>query len=173
MEHFVTSITPKEIRWHYDEKSKMECHDLILRPLIQAAKKVYIYGLKEGSEIYEIALPILIKSKGKYEIDLSKEVISEHEYLWNSHGWKRGSILIILPNSFDFNTIIENCHSTGIFYNPNTGNTLSAIKKAKKEVENNNISVILPASNGIEWMQVYYDKEKSKDLFKLISKLIL
>ncbi|TGK04020.1 hypothetical protein EHO59_10920 [Leptospira semungkisensis] len=159
MKHFKASITPEDIRWYYDEKSKMPCHDAILRPIVESAIKIIVYGIDVSSELYQLASPILIKSKGKFEIDLSKEVIDGFEYLWNAHSWKRGSILIVLPNNFNFESILEKCHSIGIFTNPNTGNSISAIKSAKKEVENDNISVLLPASNGIEWMQVYYDEE--------------
>ena len=173
MEHFVASITPKEIRWHYDEKSKMNCHDSILQPIVQSAIKIFVYGIKKDSELYQIASPILINSKGKFEIDLSKDVINGYEYLWNAHGWKRGSILIVLPYNYNFKSILEKCHGIGIFDNPNTGNSMSAIKNAKKEEKNNNISVVFSASNGIEWMQVYYDQKKSKELAKLVNNIML
>ncbi len=154
-----------EIRHHYDEEIVLPAHELVIRPLLDKSEEVFVYnGRKDefflyGKMNYPIKLAeinILIKDKGKYKFDKTKECILGNEYLWNATTWKRGSIVFILENGkIDFSKLFKNTYRPGISATPNSGNNLSATKKCREEAEKGKIAICLPASNGLEWMSIY------------------
>jgi len=165
-----------EIRHHYDENSVLPAHELVIRPLLENSLDIFVYkGTKEefflcGKMQIPIKLEqedILISDKGKFKFDKTKECIIGHEYLWNATMWKRGSIVFVLePNKMNFAEIFKNTCRPSFEGTPNSGNTISAIKKCKLEMEKGNIAAILPASNGIEWIQIYVKGEVWENLVK-------
>ena len=153
------------IRHHYDEKSVLPAHEFVIRPLLEKSMEAFVYkGSKDefflcGKMQIPIALEqedILIAEKGKFRFDNTKECILGHEYLWNATTWKRGSVVIIIENGkVDFSTIFKHTYRPSFTDNPNTGNNIAATKKCRMEAEKGNIAICLPASNGIEYMNVY------------------
>ena len=161
------SLTPFDIRHYYDVNSSLPAHDFVIRKLLANCKDAYVYGLKKESELFINNANILINDRGKYKFDISQECVKGHEYLWNVTGWKRGSIVIIIDeNKFDFQTVFKNCYRPALSATPNTGNTLSATKKCKEEATKNNIAICFPASNGLEWMQIYATPEMTEQLLR-------
>ncbi|WP_306350903.1 hypothetical protein [Flavobacterium sp. '19STA2R22 D10 B1'] len=145
-----------EIRHHYNEKSSLPAHNLVLKPLLDNCYLAYVFGLKKEDELYKTNSDILISEKGKFRFDTSKECIEGHEYLWNATSWKRGSIIILLEEGkLDFTELFKNTYRPGLSGMPNSGNSLSATKKCREEAANGKIAICLPASNGIEWMTIY------------------
>jgi hypothetical protein len=109
---------------------------------------------------------ILVSDKGKFRFNLDLECITNHEELWNSCGWKRGSIVIVIKNeAFHYQSIFPHCYSPGVSTTPNSGNTLAAIKKCKEATQLNMTALILPASNGVEWMQIYSTESKTTEYY--------
>jgi hypothetical protein len=153
------------IRHHYDEESVLPAHELVIRPLLDKSVEAFLYnGRKDefflyGKMNYPIILEeidILIKNRGRYKFDKTKECIIGNEYLWNATSWKRGSIVFVLENGqIDFSKLFRNTYRPGISATPNTGNTPSATKKCREEAENGNIAICLSASNGLERMSIY------------------
>jgi len=163
-----------EIRHHYDENSALPAHESVIRPLFEKSTGTFVYkGTKEEFFLCDkMQIPIklekediLISDKGKFRFDKTKECITGHEYLWNATMWKRGSIVIVLePNSVNFAEIFKNTSRPCFTQTPNSGNTVSAIKKCKLEMEKGNIAIILSATNGMEWMQIYAKGELYEDI---------
>lgn len=133
--------------------------------------QTFFYGISDESEIYSLNADILIKDKGKYKLDRAKECISGHEYLWNAATWKRGSIVLILNKDFDFREIFRDCYHPGLAATPNSGNSPGAVKKCKEESEKGKIGICFPASNGIEWVQIYTDEKHRDNLYELACQL--
>ena len=154
-----------KIRHHYDENSVLPVHELVIRPLLENSSDAFIYkGAKEEFFLCgKIQVPIkleheeiLIPDRGKFRFNKTKECIVGHEYLWNATMWKRGSIVIVInPGKVDFAEIFKNTYNCDFTETQNSGNTLSAIKMCRAEMENGNIAIIFSASNGIEWMRIY------------------
>ena len=114
---------------------------------------------------------ILIYEKGKYKFDLNKECVLGHEDLWYANKYRRGSIIIILENNLKiFENIFKYVFNPGISGTPNSGNTHSAVKKFKEEMKNGRIGICLPASNGIDWMDIYINQENMEELFMIAEK---
>ena len=154
-----------DIRHHYDEKSILPAHELVIRPLLNKSIGAFVYnGRKDdfflygkmNSPIKLDQIDILTKDMGKFKFDKTKECILGNEYLWNATTWKRGSIIFILQKGqIDFAELFRSTYRPSISATPNTGNNASATKKCREEAEKGNISICLPASNGIEWMSIY------------------
>ncbi len=161
----------------YDERSSLPAHELVIRRLLKGSRDTFVYrGTKEEFFLYgKTQVPIklegvdiLISDKGRFKFDKTKECISGNEYLWNARTWKRGSIVMIIePDKIDFRPIFENCYRPNLLATPNTGNTLSATKKCKEEMAKNNIGICFPASNGLEWMQIYASPALTNELLKM------
>ena len=160
-----------EDKYHYDKNDKLPAHDFVLKPLLENCIYSYVYELKSDSELYVNNKDILMREKGKYKLDTAKDCVSGREYFWNAAGWQRGSIAIILKNDTSlFDKIFKRAYNPSFLENPNTANTISAIKKCKEEMEKENIGVLLTASNGIEWMLIYAKQEILEKLFEMARK---
>jgi hypothetical protein len=152
-----------EIRNHYEVESRLPAHSLVIKPLIEKSLFTYVYGLKKDDELVKLNTDILIADKGKYKFDISKECVIGHEKLWNLTGWKRGSIIIVIEkDKINFSEIFKNTYNPRLLNTPNSGNTISAIKKCKEEAEKDNIAICLSASNGMEWLQIFAKGETFK-----------
>jgi hypothetical protein len=157
-----------ENKYHYHEHDMLPAHDFVIKPLLEKCLYCNVYGIKNESELYSTNQDILIKDKGKYTLDTTKECIKGHEYLWNATGGKRGSIIIILKEDIDiFDNILPHTFigidcDIPIIDNPNTGNTISAIRKCQEEMAKGNMGFCLTQNNGLEFMEIYIG-QKSKD----------
>jgi hypothetical protein len=159
----------------FNEKGKFSAYEFVIKPLLENCLYSYVYGLKDDNELYIENKEILIREKGKYKFDITKDCVNGHEYLWGSVGGKRGSIIIILENDLSiFDKILKHTfydiHIQGddpVDNNPNTGNTISAIKKCKEEMAKGNIGICFSASNGIESMNIYVEQEDKNKLIKM------
>jgi len=107
------SLTPSDIRHYYNEHESLTAHDKVIRPLFKKSVDTFVYGLTDTSELLNLNRDILIKDKGKYRFDKTKECITGHEYLWNATTWKRGSIVIIVKKDFDFTDIFKHAFRPG------------------------------------------------------------
>ncbi|MGC3943766.1 MAG: hypothetical protein QM762_04360 [Chryseolinea sp.] len=161
------SLTPGDIRYHYKESKPLPAHDKVIRPLLDDSIDAFVYGLTDKSELLHSNRDILLKDRRKFRFDKTKECIRGHEYLWNATAWKRGSIVIILKKNFDFTDVFRNGYDPGITETPNSGNSPSAIKKCKEAADAGNIGICFPASNGIEWIQIYTDVKHRDKLLAL------
>ncbi|AWK03523.1 hypothetical protein HYN56_04515 [Flavobacterium crocinum] len=165
-----------EIRHHYDEKSVMPAHELVIRPLLENSIDTFVYrGTKEEFFLYgKMQAPIkleeievLIKDKGKFKFDKTKECILGNEYLWNACTRKRGSIVFILKEGqVDFAKIFKHTYRPSLTETPNSGNTPSATKKCREASAQGFIAICLPANNGIEWMTIYAQGHTFENIMK-------
>ncbi|MDN3233359.1 hypothetical protein [Priestia megaterium] len=167
MNHFFVRLIPNGF-YEYEESETLPAHDLILRPLLASAKECYVYGLNQDTKLFHQCTDILSLIRNKYQLDLKKEVIKGYEQLWNATGWQRGSILVFLEleKLKDLN-IFTSCYDPGILDNPNTGESIAAIRFCKGVIsKEKKVGLCFSASNGIEWMKVYAEKDTLKELYQ-------
>jgi len=165
----------------YNHCNHLQAHEYVVRPLFIASTEAYIYRgtLKERvTSLGEIMKPIelkdesiLIPQKGKYIFDKTQECITGHEYLWNVDWCRRGSIVMVLENGFDFSEIFRHCYKPCIIKNPNSGQSSGAIRFCKQAREKNTIATVLSASNGIEWLTIYASDEVFEKIYSLAESL--
>jgi hypothetical protein len=151
----------------YKESDHLQVHEKVIRPLFNASTETYIYrgtakprkyytgDIIPGSEPLELKdESILRPTKGKYIFDKTKECITGHEYLWNAKGGKRGSIVLVLGNGFDFSEIFPHCYNPVDLLTPNIANSKGAVKLCKKMREERIITAVLSAC-GIKELSIY------------------
>jgi hypothetical protein len=185
-----TSVFPLKVslmNWEtektYEESDHLEAHERIIRPLFNASTEAYVYRVTPHARKYpyprrDIGVPIELKDesilkpkKGKYIFDKTQECITGHEFLWNATGGKRGSIVLILANGFDFGEIFPHCYNPAEALAPNWGQTLSAIMLCRKMRKENILTVVLTATNGIEDLTIYAPDEVCGKIFSLAESL--
>ena len=106
-------------------------HDRIIAPLLQNAFTAYVYnGRKDsivgafGSVEHPLNLSefsFLVRERGKFRFDLSRECVNGAEIFWNACSFRRGSVIILLEGEFDLAPILRRCAEISIDETPNMG----------------------------------------------------
>lgn len=138
-------------------KNNVSKYDPLIRILLDNCVYTHLYILRERKEDMEWLIEknsdILIKEKGKYRLDVSKECIKGHEKLWDGYVQGKGTILIVMKDDFDlFGKLFEEAWKLALAGNL-SGNKMNlgglntprwlvpAVKKCKEEKEKGNIAV--------------------------------
>ena len=124
------------------EGDHTSAHDQIIAPLLQNALAAYVYGGRKdsivgafGSVEHPLNLSefdFLVRERGKFRLDLSRECVNGAEIFWNACSFRRGSVIILLDGEFDLAPILRRCAEISIDETPNMGNSPAATKLAKR-----------------------------------------
>jgi len=171
------SITLEEFYPRAKEATELPSHSRVIRPLLSHTKVMRIY-LKDSDCDPDILDDI--KSLGSIqddvaEIDLSKEVLSGHEKLWNAQLWRRGSI--VLGVSTDEATLaksLSHCRGPGVMASMHqlkkTG-PVSAFTFARKLARGGLIGSVFPAATGIKYLELFPPKDDLHRLYHLAKRV--
>ncbi|WP_052085866.1 hypothetical protein [Clostridium sp. HMP27] len=166
MSYFNVGLIPYNMTCKYKDEDILPAHDLVIRPLLNVASECFVYGIKKDSEFFQRHSDILIKDKNKYKVALTKEVIKGNETFWNTGCWIRGSVVIVLKkNSINLEEILHHCYRPSQRSSPYTGNSISAVKYCEKLASEDKIAICLPASNGVDWIQIHGSEELIDSLY--------
>lgn len=160
------SLVPRRVIYSagYGESTPLSACQTVLQPLLAAATSAYVYRGRKGrfflygkwnEPLCLDGIPFLKKEKGKYKIEVEKAKFEGYECFWNAQAFKRGSIAIALPGNFNIAALFCHMYAPNLMGNPNSGNTLSAVKQCKQAMLQNGLGVLLPASNGMEYLSIY------------------
>ncbi len=157
-----SSFTAVLLSWKQnweDESAPRTVHETVLRPLLAAADECWAYGLRPESKALAAA-PIRGMTRSRHELDLSGDPIRGHEFFWNAHGGKRGSVVISIPaDRLDAKAVFANCLEAIVVGNPGAGHSPAALAYAKRRIhEGSHIVACLPRNNGIQWMDIFAPK---------------
>lgn len=163
MERFTLQVVPNN--FEYDRALHSAMHfpafESVLSPLLKQALRCYIYGLK-NSEVKNTLQQIIVADRGKYRLDLEKEVIEGFEWFWHSGYPDRGSIVILIdPKQMDLTPIFSHCFDVLIMDNPNTGHTPSAVQFCRKQSGLGLIAICITETNGLEWLDLFASVEQN------------
>ena len=150
-------------------------HEQTIAPLLQNALAAYVYnGRKDGSVEHPLNLSefsFLVRERGKFRLDLSRECVNGAEIFWNACSFRRGSVIILLEGEFDLAPILRRCAEISIDETPNMGNSPAATKLTKRAMSEGRIAVLFSASNGIEWMDIYAPEAVQAKILKLADEI--
>nr|WP_315008692.1 hypothetical protein [uncultured Campylobacter sp.] len=155
-------------------------HDQIIAPLLQNALAAYVYNGRNsivgafGSVEHPLNLSefsFLVRERGKFRLDLSRECVNGAEIFWNACSFRRGSVIILLEREFDLAPILRRCAEISIDETPNMGNSPATTKLAKRSMSEGRIAVLFSASNGIEWMDIYAPDAVQATILKLADEI--
>ena len=120
-------------------------------PMSITAAKIASWGGAFGSVEHPLNLSefgFLVRERGKFRLDLSRECVNGAEIFWNACSFRRGSVIILLEGEFDLAPILRRCAEISIDETPNMGNSPAATKLAKRAMSEGQIAVLFRASTG-------------------------
>ena len=156
-------------------------HEQIIAPLLQNALAAYVYNGRKDSIVGAFGsvehplnlseISFLVRERGKFRLDLSRECVNGAEIFWNACSFRRGSVIILLEEEFDPAPILRRCAEISIDETPNMGNSPAATKLAKRAMSEGQMAVLFSASNGIEWMDIYAPEAVRDKILKLADEI--
>lgn len=170
-----TLLSDREMQFTDVQGYSFAAFSSIITPMLAAAAGAFVYkgtakpcagafGHITPAAIDLSALPFLVKGKGKFSLDLQQNCVNGYEFFWNARGNQRGSIVIILPDVFDFAPLLPHCFDCGYNSTPNMGNSAGGVKMCRELRAVCGVAVLFTASNGIEYMDVYASDAKTEAL---------
>ncbi len=154
-----------------DQGMSIPWHEAVLRPLLRATHKAWVYELKPATDVFDAAKEIVTRESGKYAINLDGDPITGRELLWNASGGKRGSIVLeIAAERFPAGEIYPRCQGAYIVSNSTVPHSPAAIRYARTQVEakgasGDTICCLLSRTNGFEWISIYAAPSRLPALF--------
>ena len=76
LRHFSVGLLPSDdLRYsiEYESNQSLDAHERVLRPLVQNAREIFVYGLKGDSPLLIRHEEILIKHRGKHALNIDEE----------------------------------------------------------------------------------------------------
>ena len=146
-----------------DALEHLAIHDSVIKCLLKIADKCRVYHGKIKLDIEE---SIVMRSEKNFsDLNLACNVIDGKEYMWNISGYVRGTILISIPSeniTENFSRIFLSTTAPIVWSSLNQlkkGHTLSAVNFALQATKHKQVIFCLPASNGIEWLDIFASPE--------------
>ncbi len=141
--------------------SRIPPHPLVIEPLVEASIEICVHQ-KRAHEI-EIPIPPHSKARSYLVLDQSVEQVRGWEAFWNSGAWKRGGITLkIVHEQVDWSKLFSWTEYGGISsstYQLLKGTPSSAVSYANKNAKGDFAVACFSASNGIQWMDLWFDQE--------------
>ncbi|MBE2287465.1 MAG: hypothetical protein IAE77_28680 [Prosthecobacter sp.] len=148
----------------------LPAHSKVIQPLIRGATTAMVWPPAKGARALAFPADILLPERGRYRLDLTRDVFSGHERFWNASGWSRGSIVLRMhepPN--DIAEIFMNCSGPATFssrYQLAKGDSKSAICYCDKSASQGDVAFCFSASNGIQHVSIFAPPDTLKALYQ-------
>ena len=153
-------------KWSYIKDYQGSAHST-LNKIVQAASEGFIYKVDTDSDFYNRASQVLSKDKGKFRLDLTQDIVTGKEFIWNQ-GDRSGSIVLKCKKSdLVWEDILPECFDPSVLENHNTGQTRSAVKYCKKAASEDYVGICFSEYNGLEWILVFADEQYLNNLYEL------
>jgi len=158
-------LTPEEFYPRSQEADTLPSHSRVIRPLLNYAKvmRIYLQYSDCDPDILDDINSLGTVQDNIAEIDLSKEVLSGHEKLWNAQLWRRGSI--VLGVSIDDAALVDifrHCRGPEVMtsmHQLKKSSPVSAFTYARKLSRQGLIGAVFPTATGIEYLELFPPKE--------------
>jgi hypothetical protein len=155
-----------------DARQRFQLHDIVISKILSIASTCRIY-YSNKSILSSIEKGVLSVKKKFVELDKDVGMSRGNEYIWNISGGVRGTIVVSIPVkklTAAFENILVNANAPIVWSSRNQlikGHTRSAIRFAVKCTEEDKVALCFPASNGIEWMDIFAPGDFLMQLLKM------
>jgi hypothetical protein len=152
--------------WLLNERKSLPIHATVLRPLLAWALECWAFGIEEGSKVRAAAGDILSTAGRRHRVRLDGDPVTGRELFWNVSLGRRGTIVILgLRDTFPWKSIFPACHNVWTAGNFLTGHTPAAMRMARAAAaDGRRLACCLPASNGIQYIDVVSTPEHAVEL---------
>lgn len=159
---FTVTVIPQDVYLasRANPAMALECHETVLRPLLQSATEVWVYGLKEGSSAMKAAQGMVKRSAGKHLIapdtPTDADLIRGRERFWNAAGGQRGSVVLWLEAGRLPTGIFAHCERAYVLNNPAAAHTPAAFQWVKTAVTSGTtVAAMVSCTNGMQWLSFH------------------
>lgn len=183
MEHYQITLTKQRLaragsfraELISDDESKIDpekthpMHRRVLKPILALATECYVYGLKKTSPLLERCSEILTPDRGRHTLDLSQEVVTGFEPLWNATAFECGSIVASVPvKAFD-RSVLRYALKFYVIGNPNVSHTPAAIRHSRELAKAGKLAFCF-TKHSTRNVQIYGPLKELEKLYLSLSK---
>ena len=165
---FFVSLWPKELGFP-PTKKPIPLHDWVIRPIVSHATECRIYGLDYDRKFLKSVSPVVEKSGGSWQLRLDREVIKGYEHLWNDYCKTSGIAAVTVLTDEQLGEIFSHTSRPGLWSTRNMlseGSSKAAVDFCfKAAASSENVALLFPGSNGIEWMDVFVHPDRLTSVY--------
>lgn len=137
-----------------EPEESLPFHRRFIRPLLDIADECSVYGLRRGSPLLIACEAILQPAKGRHTLDLTQEVVSGYEMLWNAKAMERGSVVaIVKPSAFN-RSMLKYALRFMIVSNPGSIQTPAAVRQCRAAAKAGKLAFSFSRHNSMN-VQIY------------------
>jgi hypothetical protein len=144
-------------------QTHLPVHDLVLQPLLARAVECRVYGVRPQSKLHGLVSQLGHREQRVWHLDLSKELLHGFEPLWNSHCEHSGIVLKCRMSFAESQPILAQCgrpDAWGSRYQLCQGTSKAAVSYCFEIAQASGAyAFLLPGSNGLEWMDVFANRD--------------
>jgi hypothetical protein len=146
------------------EDAHLPAHDLVLRPLLAKAVECRVYGVSRKSRLSTF-LEELGERRGRvWHLDVTRELICGYEPLWNAECEHQGIAIASRLSLDETQPILDSCGCPDAWGSRSQlceGSSGAAVSYCFEVAESAEVfAFMIPGSNGLEWIDVFADKER-------------
>ena len=146
------------------DDAHLPAHDAVLSPLLAHAEECRVYGVPRKSELAGLLKQIGEPRDGAWHLDISREIVRNYESLWNAQCEHRGIVIVSRPPLGETQKVFDYCGNPDVWGGRaqlREGNAAAAVSHCCEVVKSGDaIAFLIPGSNGLEWIDVFADKER-------------
>lgn len=167
---FFVSLWPKG-RGFPPKNKPIPLHDRVIRPILRHATECRLYGLDYDRKFLMSVSQIVEKSGGSWQLRLDREVIKGYEHLWNDYCMTSGIAVVTTLTDEQLGEIFSHTSKPGLWSTRNMlseGSSRAAVNFCfKAAASSENVAMLFPGSNGIEWMDVFVHPDRLNSVYLL------
>jgi hypothetical protein len=145
-------------------------HRSFLGGLLDVGAEAYLYRghpSREDASLFERYSKYLEKDRTRFRVHVTPEDCLDLLPLWNASGWRRGSIAFVCdPLKLRLEDLFADCFGPSVISNSGSGNTPAAFKLCRERAAGGKACVLLSASNGFTWAEVFLPPRQLRRAFK-------
>jgi hypothetical protein len=142
----------------------LPAHDAVLSPLLAKAVNCRVYGVSRQSRLLSLLEAIGERRGRVWHLDLRRELIRGYEPLWIAECEHRGIAIASRLTLEETQPILDSCgcpDAWGSRHQLLEGNSKAAVSYCYEVAKSGEaFAFLIPGSNGLEWMDVFADKER-------------
>jgi len=146
------------------EDTHLPAHDAVLSPLLAKAVECRVYGVSRQSRLFGLLEQIGERRGRVWHLDLRHELARGYEPLWNAECEHRGIAIASRLSLEEMQPILDRCgcpDAWGSRHQLLEGNSKAAVSYCYEVAElGDAFAFLIPGSNGLEWIDVFADKER-------------